>query len=192
MVLNLPLFLYKTVSKHLQKTYLHILIIFLFAVISCTKTSTPIEFLNDFQIDEMEYQSDLKQLEQLTWKRFDSIRNTYKTPKGESIEIYIDTVFYSKDDKVVFLSILKQENPYAYNNNEGISYIGNCFIASKKSKSIRILNKLKYSSTSDEVDGFVRVQKSIREIYLREMEFLDGRFNINDDRFWKSKIWENK
>jgi hypothetical protein len=60
------------------------------------------------------------------------------------------------------------------------------------SKTISVIDKLKYSSTSDEVDGFLRVQKSIREIYLREMEFIDGRFNINDDRFWKSKVWDNK
>jgi hypothetical protein len=98
------------VSKHLQKPYLHILFIFLFVVISCKKTSTPLEFLNDYQIEEMKYQSDLKHLEQLIFKRYDSIRNTSKTPKGKAIEIYIDTIFYSKEGKIAFLSIIKKEN----------------------------------------------------------------------------------
>lgn len=145
------------------------------------------------KIEQSEYQADKKQLANLTKLRRDSVRTSSKTPEGKTLEIYIDTVFYNKDNKIVFLSITKKENRFA-TNDDGISYLGECYIGTKdsESKKIKILDRLKYSSTSDENDGFEKVQKSNRKIYLTEMEFIDGRFNINDKRFWTSKVWDGK
>lgn len=125
--------------------------------------------------------------------RRDSIRKTTTQLESRTLEVYIDTIFYNPNDKIVFLSITKKENQYAM-NEAGISYSGECYIGIKDagSKSIKILDELKYSSSSSEIDGFNRVQKSIRNIYLTEMEFIDGRFNINDNRFWNSKVWTKK
>jgi len=178
----------------LRKTQFHIIILLFCIIISCKKTSTPNEYLNGLKIEQSEYQADKKQLTNLTKLRRDSVRTSSKTPEGKTLEIYIDTVFYNKDNKIVFLSITKKENRYAINNDDGISYSGECYIGTKdsESKKIKILDRLKYSSTSDEDDGFDRVQKSIRNIYLTEMEFINGRFNINDNRFWTSKVWNKK
>jgi hypothetical protein len=145
------------------------------------------------KIEQSEYQADKKQLANLTKLRRDSVRTSSKTPEGKTLEIYIDTVFYNKDNKIVFLSITKKENRFA-TNDDGISYSGECYIGTKdsESKKIKILDRLKYSSTSDENDGFEKVQKSNRKIYLTEMEFIDGRFNINDNRFWTSNVWNGK
>lgn len=160
---------------------------------SCKKTSTPNEHLNKYGIEKAEYQSDKKNLSNLTKSRRDSLRKSSATPEGKTLEVYIDTIFYNLNGKIVFLSITKKENQYAM-NDAGISYFGECYIGIKnaKSKNIKILDELKYGSTSSEIDGFGKVQKSIRNIYLTEMEFIDGRFNINDDRFWKSKVWPKK
>ena len=145
------------------------------------------------KIEQSEYQADKKQLADLTKLRRDSVRTSSKTPEGKTLEIYIDTVFYNKDNKIVFLSISKKENRFS-TNADGISYSGECYIGTKdsESKKIKILDRLKYSSTSDENDGFEKVQKSNRKIYLTEMEFIDGRFNINDNRFWTSNVWNGK
>ncbi|MFC7357070.1 hypothetical protein ACFQO1_05185 [Jejudonia soesokkakensis] len=149
--------------------------------------------MNEYGIEQSEYKADKKQLSNLTKLRRDSIRLSSATPEGKSLEVYIDTIFYNSDNKIVFLSITKKENKYAM-NDDGISYSGECYIGIKEaeSKKIKIYDRLKYSSTSDELDGFDRVQKSIRKIYLTEMEFIDGRFNINDNRFWTSKVWSEK
>ena len=149
--------------------------------------------MNELKIEQSEYQADKKQLAILTKLRRDSIRSSSKTPEGKSLEIYIDTIFYNTDNKIVFLTITKKENQYAM-NDDGISYSGECFIGLKEreSKELKILDRLKYSSTSAENDGFDDVKKSNRNIYLTEMEFIDGRFNINDNRFWTSGVWNEK
>lgn len=163
-------------------------------LLSCKKTSTPKEYLNKYRIEQAEYNSDKNSLADLTKSKRDSIRKSSATPDEKALEVYIDTIFYNPDNnKIVFLSITKKENQYAV-NYDGISYSGECYIAIKdtESKKIKILDRLKYSSTSDEKDGFEKVQESNRNIYLKEMKFIDGRFNINDNRFWTSKIWNEK
>ena len=162
-------------------------------IISCKKTSTPKEYLNELKVEQSEYQADKKQLVNLTKLRRDSVRTSSKILEGKSLEIYIDTIFYNKDNKIVFLSITKKENRYALNDDR-ISYSGECYIGTKdsESKKIKILDRLKYSSTSSDNDGFEKAQKSNRNIYLTEMEFIDGRININDNRFWTSEVWNGK
>ena len=162
-------------------------------ILSCKKTSTPKEYLNQYGIKHSEYENDKKYLVNLTKLSHDSIRASSATPEGKSLEVYIDTIFYNPHNKVVFLSITKKENQYAM-NKEGISFSGECYIGIKdtKSKNIKITDRLKYITTSSENDGFDWVQKSVRNIYLTEMEFIDNRFNINDNRFWTSKVWKNK
>ena len=183
----------RNVATHLKKIAIHITILLFLLLFSCKKTSTPNEYLNKYGIEKAEYQSDKKILSDLTKSRRDSLRKSSATPEGKILEVYIDTIFYNPNDKIVFLSITKKENQYAM-NDAGISYSGECYIGIKnaESKTIKILDRLKYSSTSDEIDGFNRVKKSNRNIYLTEMEFIDNRFNINDNRFWTSKVWKKK
>ena len=177
----------------MRKTRFHIIILLFCTIISCKKTSTSNEYLNGVKVEQSEYQADKKQLVYLTKLRRDSVRSSSKTPEGKSLDIYIDTIFYNKGGKIVFLSITKKENRYAL-NDDGISYSGECYIGTKdsESKKIKILDRLKYGSTSADNHGFEKVQKSNRNIYLSEMEFIDGRFNINDNRFWTSKVWNGK
>ena len=83
------------------------------------------------------------------------------------------------------------ENQFAMNKDK-ISYSGESYIGFKEKKSDEkiITDRLKYGSSSDETDGFKRVKKSLRNTYPQELEYIDGRFNINDNRFWTSQVWK--
>src|SRR5690606_15342780 len=106
---------------------------------------------------------------QLVMLRRDSLRLSSPTPEGKSLQVYIDTIFYGPDGKIVFLSITKKENQFAMNQDK-ISYSGESYIGliETLSNGKKITDRLKYGSSSDETEGFKRVQKSLRNIYLQE------------------------
>jgi|GEM_PF-2345277 len=172
-------------------------ILILVVVISCEcKTNTPIEFLNKHNTSEAAYARDIKKLEKETLHYIDSI-GKQKTPisKVTNVDVFIDTVFYNNENKIVFLAITKRINPYVKLKSgdeykDGIDYYGNCFIGNKDSSYINIIHKLNHSVNSDEPDGYSRVKKKLRKIYLCEMNNGNNRYNINDMRFWDSKVWE--
>jgi len=175
--------------------YLSLLLVLLF---SCSKTSTPKEFMNTTSVPIDMYQNDVKYLEKLTYDRLDSIskknisKGVYNTIP---VSIIIDTIFYGPSNKVSYLSIEKRKNKYSKiqnpNNKEGIQYNGECYIGTKdlNNNSFTILKSLRYTVSSSEKKGYNTVLKSLRVSYLREMNYVDGCFNINDIRFWDSDAW---
>ena len=72
-------------------------------ILSCKKTSTPNEYLNLNDIEQTEYNKDRNSLTNLTKLMRDSIRASSATPEGKTLEIYIDTIFYNPDNKIVFI-----------------------------------------------------------------------------------------
>ena len=176
-----------------------ILIKFLLLLNSCQgQTSTPDEFLNKNNISINSYKDDIRHLAGATIKYNDSVNKFRKPkPKSEILNVEIDTVFYGPKGKLTFLSIFKRRNPYVQSlkmkgNEEGIEFKGRCYLAVKDtvSNNIQIVKKLKYSAGSNELDAYKRVKNKLREIYLREMDYIDGRYNINDTRFWNSNVWD--
>lgn len=160
--------------------------VFLIFTVSCAqKTSTPEEFINTNKVSMEAYEKDLSLLTDAIKVHYDSINNVVN-PRyvTELLGVKIDTVFYGDDDKIVLLAILSKKNEYA---EKDIQYAGECYIAHKRNK-IEILYQLKYSSTSTE--SIVKVSEMIRRIYLREMSYIDGEYNINDTRFWDSHVWK--
>ena len=157
----------------------------IFAVSCAQKTSTPEEFINTNKVSKKVYEKDLLLLSAAIKVYYDSINNVvngrYVT---ELLETKIDTVFYGNDGKIVLLAILTKKNEFA---EKDIQYAGECYIAQNRNQ-IEILYQLKYSSTSTE--SLEKVSEMIRRIYLWEMNYIDGKYNINDTRFWDSRVWE--
>ena len=162
-------------------------LILLAFIASCKQnTSTPKEFRNTFKISKQVYEKDLELLTDALKFHYDSI-NSVANPRYVTniISIRIDTVFYGYDNKIVFLALLTKKNDYA---EKGVQYAGECYIAYKRSR-IESLYQLKYSSTSTK--SLEEVSEMIRKIYLGEMNYIEGRQNINDTRFWNSSVWED-
>ena len=177
-------------------------LIVVLSFISCNKTSTPKEYLHQSRISFDEYKKDVRILEELTLARLDSIRD-YHNEKGiysaKSVKVIIDTIFYeSSSNKIVYLCIEKIKNKYATiqdpENKEGIEYDGECYIEKKDitNNTFIILKNLKYSTSSPGVDGYPYALKTLRLMYFREMNYIDKKYNINDTRFWNSRVWEKK
>ncbi len=167
---------------------------------SCSKTSTPKEYLHQSRISFDEYKKDVRILEELTLARLDSIRD-YRNEKGvysaKSVKVIIDTIFYeSSSNKIVYLCIKKIKNKYATiqdsENKEGIEYDGECYIGKKDitNNTFIILKNLKYSTSTPGIDGYHYALKALRLMYFREMNYIDKKYNINDTRFWDSIIWQ--
>lgn len=159
---------------------------FLIFTVSCAqKTSTPEEFINTNKVPKEVYEKDLSLLTDAIKTYYDSI-NSVVNPHyvTKLLSAKIDTVFYGNDDKIVFMALLTKKNEYT---EKGIQYAGECYIVYKKNK-IESLYQLKYSSTSTE--SLEEVSEMIKRIYLGEMNYIEGKYNINDTRFWDSRIWE--
>ena len=159
---------------------------FLIFIISCVhKTSTPKEFINNYIIQKEFYKKDLTLLSNAVEVHYDSINNIVNPHHVTKIlNVKIDTIFYGNDHKIVFLALLTNKNEYA---EKGIQYAGECYIAYKKNE-IENLYQLKYSSTS--TISLKEVSQMLRENYLQEMNYIEGRYNINDTRFWNSNVWK--
>jgi len=161
---------------------------------SCNKTSTPKEYLYKVEIPKEIYQKDVQNLQERILARFDSIHIVEET-KGEYtrkyVETIVDTIFYGPSNKIAFLAVSMGKDKYVAdaqpNNPDGIVYNGECFIGVKKDSTNVILKSLKYSVSSSQ--SYERVLKTLREMYYREMKYIEGRYNINDTRFWDSSVW---
>lgn len=161
-------------------------LVFLIFTVSCAqKTSTPEEFMNTNKVPKEVYNEDLALLTDAIKAHYDSI-NRVVNPRyvTKLLDAKIDTVFYGNDNKIVFLTLLTKENEYA---EKGIQYAGECYIAYKKNK-VEGLYQLTNSVTA--TSSINKVSEMIRRIYLREMNYFDGDYNINDTRFWDSRVWE--
>lgn len=167
--------------------------IFILVFTSCIKdTSTPKEFLNSNRVTTKKYNKDKVSIRNAIYSLYDSI-NVTKTPvqKTNVLDVKIDTIFYSSDNnRLAFLVLLDKENEYikpVEPNKIGIQYAGECYIAKRINDEIRILDRLKYSVTSKE--SRKKVKSMIQIFYLKEMNFIESKYNINDIRFWDSNVW---
>ncbi|KIO52867.1 hypothetical protein [Flavobacterium hibernum] len=155
-------------------------------IVSCqSKTSTPEEFINVNKVKKDVYKKDLSLLTVAIKVYYDSI-NSVLNPRYVTtlLGAKIDTVFYGNNGKIVFLALLTKKNEYA---EKGMQYEGECYIAYKRNN-IEFFDKLKYSSTSTE--SLEKASEMIRRIYLGEMNNIEGKYNINDTRFWDSRVWQ--
>ena len=159
--------------------------VFLIFTVSCAqKTSTPKEFINTYKVSKEVYERDLSLLADAIKVHYDSINNVVNPNcVTKVLAIKIDTVFYGNDNKIVFLALLTKENKYAEN---GIQYAGECYIGQKKD-TIKELYQLTNSATA--TSSIDKVSEMIKRIYLREMNYIRGKYNINDTRFWDSRVW---
>ena len=168
-----------------------LIIIILLSTLSCiNNTSTSKEYLNQNKVPKNVYLRDVNVLNKAVIAYIDSL-NAKKKPKPRSkiLSVKIDTIFYSPDDKIAFLYTTKSKNPYVINNKDSIQFAGGCLIALKNnSNSIKIVDKLKYSITSSEISS--KISRDLRLMYLREMGYIEGKYNINDNRFWDSDVWK--
>jgi hypothetical protein len=169
-------------------------ILFLFITTSCNYTSTPEEFINTVVVPDSIYLKD-KHLLNTEFLLFYDSKNSQLPKNSETgiLKSQIDTILYGPNDKMVFLVVYTQKNEYAellidVDVGEGVSYLGECFIAKKKKESIRIVSRLVYGTTS--IDNSLKAKKLLREIYFREVGLINNKYNINDKRFWDSSVWE--
>lgn len=155
-------------------------------IVSCqSKTSTPEDFINVNKVKKEVYKKDLSLLTVAIKAYYDSI-NSVVNPRYVTtlLGAKIDTVFYGNNEKIVFLALLTKKNEHA---EKGMQYEGECYIAYKRNN-IEFFDKLKYSSTSTE--SLEKASEMIRRIYLGEMNYIEGKYNINDTRFWDSRVWQ--
>lgn len=165
--------------------YILFSILFIFIVSCAQKTSTPKEYMNINKVSKDIYRKDLYSLADALKFHYDSINSVVNTRNvTKLLNVKIDTIFYNNDNKIVFLAVLTKENDYA---KKGIQYSGECYIGYKKSN-IEDIYQLKYSSTSTK--SLKEVSEMIRKTYLVEMNYIKGRHNINDTRFWDSYVWQ--
>lgn len=169
-----------------------ILLIFLSVFTCAEKSSTPEEFLNHNKTSQKEYNEDKENLESLIYIYMDSI-NSKKKIKSESniLSISIDTIFYGTNNKIAFLYLSKNKNPYEVSNKEGIQFVGGCFIGYKNSdNTFDLIDRLKYRFTTSESSK--DLSRGLRNIYLREKGYVKDEYNINDIRFWDSTVWVSR
>ena len=166
--------------------------ILLFFVSSCVQnTSTPEKYRNKSTVQKNVYVNDVESIKAVLASYLDSLDVTRKPkPKSKLLSIEIDTIFYGPKEKITFLYLSKKKNPYVINNKDSLQFIGGCIIAKKinKDNSIKIIDELKYKITTSEMSN--NISRELRTMYLREMGYIKGRYNINDNRFWESKVWE--
>ncbi len=160
---------------------------------SCAKKNgTSEEFRNQNKVTKGVYQKDIELFEEAIKTYYITVNEAKKTNQVINVlKVKIDTIFYGPSGKVVFLALLDKENKYIKKLNPnlkiGIQYAGECYIGINTKDSLRIIDQLKYSVTSSE--NMEDVAKKLRITYLREMEYIQGRYNIDDNRFWESNVW---
>lgn len=160
-------------------------------VVSCVeKTSTSEEYLNKNRVSQEIYSNDKNTLRDVVASYIDSTNETRKPkPKSKILSIGIDTIFYGSNNKMALLYTSKNKNPYVVDNKGGIQFIGGCLIALKdQNNSIKIVDKLKYITTTSKIPN--KISRDLRLMYLREMGYIEGKYNINDNRFWESNVWK--
>lgn len=160
-------------------------------VVSCVeKTSTSEEYLNKNRVSQEIYSNDKNTLRDAVASYIDSTNEARKPkPKSKILSIEIDTIFYGSNNKMALLYISKNKNPYVVENKDSIQFIGGCLIALKdQNNSIKIVDKLKYITTTSEIPN--KISRDLRLMYLREMGYIEGKYNINDNRFWESNVWK--
>jgi hypothetical protein len=178
-------------------------------LINNTKTTTPEEFINSFQVNRQTLDNDKQQVVE-TVDSLISLQVIYKSAEkalryfdGKTyedtvdrqwaidlpmksityVDHYVDTIFYKPDDKNVFSGTLisKTQNRLAKN---GIEYVGNGFVCKRVGKVLKLKIEGYRVTGSETIDV---CSDAMHEIYFREMGLVDSSFNLNDKRFWTTK-----
>lgn len=131
-----------------------------------------------------EYKADIRLLEKEIVQYIDS---SWAVSETKLLGLKVDTILYGPQNKISFLVLIKRYNPNIYGADKS-EIIGRGYIGFKQDQSFDIIKELKYKITGS--NSYLLASKSLRAIYFKELEYLPEKFNINDERFWSSSIWE--
>ena len=171
------------------------LFIFLILSVSCTTTTTPKKYLNMVVVPPDVYSHDTIQLKKEILAFYDlenKIWKKYPNYQRRILALQIDTLIYGKDHKFAALALFDDYNEYVTMDNPDdipTSYAGECFIGKKEKDTLRITNRLKLRTSGTKRRA---ARKLLRDRYLRLIPNNKGVYNINDIRFWDSKVWKEK
>jgi len=74
--------------------------------------------------------------------------------------------------------------------SNGKEFYGTAFICVQRSnKNIEIITELSYHTS--QAKTYTIASNTTRELYFYKLQSLEGMYNLNDKRFWKSEIWKN-
>lgn len=161
-------------------------LILLLLIISCSGRKGTVPDHN--KLEQITEYKDVNALRKKTNEYLDSVMISKNPPsKSKIMEIRVDTIFYGSDNKICYLALIKRHNPYITQTDKS-EFIGKAFIGYKNTRDFFIEGLLKYSVTG--AGSYEVASKSLREIYLRELDYIDGQVSIDDSLFWKSHLWE--
>jgi hypothetical protein len=185
--------------------------------LSFIDTTTPSEFINSNDVDRLTYINDVKRIEQ----KIDSLirigvvtqptdygeryfeGTTYKdtlerrrgfpaTPYKLSIELTVDTLFYSPGTSNLIAGTLIRKYPVdfpEYSNGDTIQFQGNAFIFNSNDYGFEFLV---LQTTVSGYNSKEECAKGLNRVYLKERGLRYGLFNLNDIRLWSNTDWESK
>ncbi len=177
-----------------MKKKIEILLILLLLV-TCTTTTTPKKYLNSVVVPPDVYTHDTIQLKKEILAFYDlknKIWKKYPNQQRRILALRIDTLIYGKDHKFVALALFDDYNEYVTMDNPDdipTYYGGEAFIGKKENDAIKITSilTLRTSGTTRRA-----ARNLLRDRYLRLIPNNKGVYNINDVRFWDSKVWKEK
>jgi len=169
-----------------------LIIVILF--VSCT-TTTPKKYLNNVVVSSNIYTKDTIMLKKEVLAFYNLKNKIYaKSPNYQRkiLDIRIDTLIYGKDNKFVALILIDDYNKYIHMSDSiarHISFAGECVIGKKENNLLYLSNILVLKTFSSKKRELAR--KGLRNNYFRNISNKRGIYNINDVRFWNSKVWED-
>ncbi len=168
------------------------ILMLIIVLVSCTTTTTPDKYLNRIVVAPDVYTKDTIALKKEVYAFYNLENKIYKKLPNQQrkiLNLQIDTLIYGPDNKFVALVLIDSYNKImAEMNGKYISYDGEC-VTGSKSDTLRMDNILvskvsAYSSRS-------AAKRLLRNNYLRIMSTKKGIYNINDIRFWNTKVWND-
>jgi len=180
---------------------------------------TPKEYKTIVSIPKKQYSKDSMELVSIIKDQINKHKDPYSNAvrvNGElefindsNTHIYIDSIFYSPDSKkIAFLVIVENENKKLYlgkttqeiNNLveegnlsfNGSHFDGKSFITEKKNTVFdEIYSFSRYSFTN--YKSYKETSESLRDACLNHKEVQNEKtYNLDDKRFWNSKVWYYK
>ncbi len=168
---------------------------------SCSSGRTPSEFLNKTTVSADIYNANKRVLTDSIREFILTNQSAYYPVDNDSLtEIFIDTILYSPSkDKIAFFVITKNTSNKLLSYKQGDKvynyYDANCFIAHLKNDTT--IDKISWI----EAYGLINYKNQCEASKdIRELSFTENvrpnrnlRYNLDDVRFWNSKIWgDNK
>ena len=166
----------------------------LLLLVSCTTTTTPKKYLNSVVVSPEVYTLDTIQLKEKIFAYYDLENKIWKKKPNYQrriLALRVDTLKNGKYHKFAALLLFDDYNKLVTMDNPNdipTYYAGECFIGKKENDTIRIATILTLRTS-----GIKRfsARKLLRNNYLRLLPDNKGVYNINDIRFWDSKVWDD-